>query len=121
MSIVIDSTTYDIPIKVINRKAEMLYKYAERTEDGVLHSELIGVYVNYDLEFGMSVNNVVDYAALYLKVTDAVASHEITILGETFDCYFAGIRDEVAKIKTSNYFRNLAFSVIAISPTRIPA
>jgi hypothetical protein len=119
--IIIDSVEYDVPIKSINRKSETLYKYGERTEDGVLHSEVLGVYINYDLECGMSVNNVLDYAALYLKITEAVSSHTITLLGDTFSCYFAGVRDEVAKIKTDNYFRNLAFSVIAISPTRVPS
>lgn len=124
MSITIDSTTYDIPIKVLNRKAEMLYKFAERTEDGVLHSELIGVYYNYDLECGMSRNNVTDYAALYAKITEPVETHTIVLPDEsgtlTFDCYFAGIKDEVVKAGATNYFRNLSFSVIAISPARTP-
>jgi len=121
MSIVIDSTTYDIGIKVLNRKAESLFKFAERTEDGILHSELIGIYINYDLEVGMSARNVSAYAALYLKVTEPTETHTITLLGDTFNCYFAGIRDEVAKTGTTNYFRNLSFSVIAISPARTPA
>jgi hypothetical protein len=124
MSITIDSTMYDIPIKVVNRKADTLYKYAERTEDGVLHSELIGVYYNYDLECGMSANNVTDYAALWLKLTEPVESHTIVLPDEsdtlTFDCYFANVRDEVTKTGATNYFRNLSFSVIAISPARTP-
>ena len=49
--IVIDGTSYDIPIKSIQGKADMLDKYAERTLDGVLHRELIGVYDNYEIEF----------------------------------------------------------------------
>ncbi len=120
--IVIDSTTYNIPLKTLNRKAEMLYKYAERTEDGVLKSELIGVYINYDFEAGMSANNISDYADLFLKLTEPVETHEITVLGDTFTCYFANIRDEVSKITDANpYFRNLTFSVIATSPARTPS
>lgn len=121
MSIVIDSTTYNVPIKTLKRKAEMLYKFAERSEDGTLHSELIGVFINYDLQAGMSANNVTDYAALILKVTEPVTSHEVTFLGDTFDAYFAGISDEVTRDGTTPYFKNLTFSVIAISPTRTPA
>lgn len=125
MSITIDSTTYDVPIKVVNRRADMLYKYAERTEDGVLHSELIGVYFNYDIEAGMSVHNVTAYANLWLKLTEPVSSHTINLPDEdgtvTFDCYFANIKDEVSKTGATNYFRNLSFSVIAISPARVPA
>jgi hypothetical protein len=122
MTITIDSVVYDLPIKSIKRKADSLYKYAERTEDGVLHSELIGVYYNYDVEIGMSANNVADYAALYLKLTEPVETHEITLLSTTFDCYFSSITDEAVKVKgATNYFRNLSFSVIAISPARTPA
>jgi hypothetical protein len=120
--IIIDGTSYDVPLTAKKRKAEMLYKYAERTQDGVLHSELIGVYVNYDCSVGMSANNVSDYAALYLKLTEPVVSHSIVMLGVTFDCYFAGINDEVVRERTeADYFRNLSFSIIAISPTRTPA
>lgn len=127
MSIVIDSITYDVPIETLSRKADLLYKFAERTEDGILHSELIGVYYNYDLKAGMSSNNIVDYAALWAKLTEPVESHTIimpdeTADGLTFDCYFANIRDEVAKLRTEqSYFRNLTFSIIAISPARVPA
>lgn len=120
MTIIIDSTSYDIPIKVLNRKAESLYKFAERTEDGVLHSEIIGVYINYDIEAGMSKNNVTDYAALFLKVTEAVETHTIELLGDTFTCYFSNVRDEVVKDGATPYFRNLSFAVIATSPTRTP-
>lgn len=124
MSIIIDSITYNVPIKVLNRKADMLYKYAERTEDGNLKSELIGVYFNYDVQAGMSINNVADYAALWLKLTEPVETHTITLPDEsgtiTYDCYFAGIKDEVAKEGTTNYFRNLTFSAIARGPARTP-
>lgn len=120
MALIIDSITYDLPLKVLNRKAESLFKFAERTQDGVLHSEILAVYINYDLQVAMSTSNVVDYAALYLKLTEPVETHTITILGATFTCYFAGISDEVAKDGTSPTFRNLSFSVIAVDPTRTP-
>lgn len=118
----IDGIDYDVKIKVISRKVEMLYKFAERTEDGVLRSELIGVYFNYDLEVGKSSNNCTAYTALWRKITEPVTSHQITMPDEsgevTFSAYFANIKDEVAKTGATNYFRNLAFSVIATSPAR---
>lgn len=124
MSITIDGTTYDVPIKTLKRKAEFLDKYAERTEDGVLHRELIGTYYNYELQAGMSANNSTDYAALWVKLTEPVASHSIVLPDEsgtlTFDCYFAGISDDVDRTGATNYFRNLSFSVIAVSPARTP-
>lgn len=127
MSITIDGTTYAIPFKVINRRAEILFKYAERTQDGRLHAEAIGTYYNYDLEMGMSANNVSDYADLWVVITDPDHEHEITLPDEggsyTFDCYFANQRDEAKTWKEDDtvYFRNLSFSVIAITPARTPA
>lgn len=124
MSITIDTITYDMPIRVLSRKADMLYKYAERTEDGNLKSEMIGVYFNYEVQVGMSSNNVADYAALWLKLTEPEEIHTITLPDEsgttTFSCYFANIKDEVVKEGTTNYFRNLTFSAIARGPARTP-
>lgn len=126
--ITIDSTTYDVNIKLISRKPDALYKYAERTQDGVLQKEIIGQYFNYDVQCGMSVNNVTDYAALFLKITEPVEFHTITNMPgaptgyESFECYFAGIKDDVAKWTDAGvkYFRNLSFSIIQRRPSRTP-
>jgi hypothetical protein len=120
----IDGLTYNIPYKAIRRKADMLYKFAERSEDGVLHSELIGVYFNFSLEFGMSANNSTAYVDLWLKLTEPITSHEVTLPNEgsgiTFDAYFSNIRDEIVKEANPNRFRDLTVDVIAISPARTP-
>jgi len=127
MTIIIDSVTYDIPLETVSRKADILYKSAERTADGTLHSELIGVFYNFTVKAGMSANNISDYAALWVKLTEPVESHTITLPDETangltFTCYFANIADDVVKwYPTQSYFRSLTFSVIAISPARTPA
>jgi hypothetical protein len=128
MSIVLDTVTYNLPLKTVNRKAEILFKDgAGRTADGVLHAEAIGTFMNYDCEVGMSKNNSVDYAAFWLAITEPTAEHEITLPDEsgtlTFDCYFANIKDTVMKWNEggTNYFKNLSFSVIATSPARVPA
>lgn len=127
MSLTIDGTTYNLPLKVVNRTASSLFKIAERTADGHLHTETIGWFYNFDVEVGMSANNVTDYAALWVKLTEPVESHEITMPNEsgslTFDCYFADINDTVMKWNEGgvNYFKNLSFSVIGISPARVPA
>ena len=128
MAITIDGTTYNVGIKVVNRKVDVLDKYAERTEDGVLQREIIGVYYNVDVECGMSRFNVADYNALFLKLSEPVEFHTITDAPGaptgygTFSCYFANIRDEAYKHKSdgTQYFRNLSFSVIARSPARVP-
>jgi len=53
--IIIDGIKYDMPIASMKANADMLDKYAERTVDGVLHRELIGVYDNYEIEFVSSI------------------------------------------------------------------
>lgn len=124
MSLTIDSTTYNVPVKVMSRKADMLYKYAERTEDGNLKSELIGVYFNYDLQCGKSLHNTTAYTALWQKLTEPDDTHTITVPDEdgtvTYSCYFANIKDEVDKEGSTNYFSNLSFSAIARGPARTP-
>ena len=127
MSITIDSIVYDIPFTIIGRKAEILFKYAERTKDGTLRAEAIGTYYNYDLQMGKSLNNATDYAALWTKITDPNYEHEITMPDDdgstiTFDAYFSGVTDEAYKWKANGdtYYRQLNFKVIAISPARTP-
>ena len=125
MTIIIDTITYDIPVKRIRRTADFLDKYAERTEDGILHRELIGVYFNYQLELGRTTNTT-EYAALWLKLTEPVEFHEVTVPDEdaaplTFTAYFAGVSDELRKetdVKT--FWQDLTVNFISKSPTRTP-
>jgi len=118
--IIIDGITYDIPIVSIKRTADFLDKYAERTEDGELHRELIGVYFNYSLKFGQSSNNVADYAALWVKLTEATEFHTVTVPDEsgtfTFTAYFAGVSDELKKEGAQNFWKNLTVNFVAKSP-----
>lgn len=120
MSIVIDSVTYDVALTVVRRKIDKLYKYAARTEDGVLRSEIIGVYKNYTFSCGQSARNVTDYTALIAKLSEAVESNTITVLGDTYEAYFANISDTLIKDNGTAYFRELTFDVIAISPAVTP-
>ena len=125
MSIVIDSTTYNIPILSIKRTAEFLDKYAERTEDGILHRELIGVYYNYSLRFGRT-NDTTEYAALWDKLTEPVEFHEVIVPdGDgtplTFTAYFAGVGDELRKdTDAKTFWKDLAVNFIAQEPARTP-
>ena len=122
----IDSETFNVPVKIMKRSADPLYKYAERTNDGILHSELIGVYFNYELEFGRA--SVSDYTDLWEKLTEPVESHEVTIPDEdgqhTFDAYFSSINDEFVRIEDDNvtrYMKNLRVKMTAIEPARTPS
>ena len=126
MSLKIDGTTYAIPIIEEGRQADLLFKYADRTQDGELHTELIGVYYNYK---GMKFGDIYDqsvYNAFYAKLTEAVESHTIELVDHTgaaveFDCYFANIKDALRREKSGVfYWKDLTIDIIARSPSRTP-
>jgi hypothetical protein len=121
--ITIDGTQYDVPIVSMKRTAESLYKFAERTVDGVLHSEIIGVYFNYQLVFGKSGGNQAAYAALFSKLTEPTEYHTVIVPDESGDhefvCYFSNIKDTFARVKGSNrYIEGLSVNIIARAPAR---
>jgi hypothetical protein len=118
--IIIDGNTYDVPVLSLRRTADVLDKSAFRTEDGTLHRELIGVYFNYQLQFGRTLN-VSNYAALWNKITEAVPFHEVTVPDQsgnyTFTAYVANVSDEIVKSENAvNFWRNLTVNFIAKAP-----
>jgi len=118
--IVIDSIDYDIPIVSLSGQADMLDKYAERTVDGVLHRELIGVYDNYEIQFAPSYRDSATYSRLWFKLTEPVPWHTVkfpTIFGEReIEGYFANTRHEVSKQKGGvTYWKGLSTSFVSRS------
>jgi len=116
--IVIDNIDYDIPIVSLSGKADMLDKYAERTVDGVLHRELIGVYDNYEIQFAASYRNSQVYSDLWFKLTEPVRWHTVkfpTIFGEReIEGYFANTRHEVSKQKDGvTHWKGLSTSFVS--------
>jgi hypothetical protein len=121
--ITIDSTDYNIPILSIRRTADILDKYAERTEDGVLHREIIGVYFNYQIKFGRT-NDTAEYAALWAKLTEAEEFHTVTVPDEngdyTFTAYFSNISDEMLRTTSAkNFWKSLTVNFIAQEPANV--
>jgi len=124
--IIVDGVTYDLPWVAVTEKIDKLYKYAERNEAGTLLSELIGVFYNFDVQIAESAANPTDYALFWAMLKTAKTSYQITMpdpSGDlTYYCYFSNIQHGLIKQKgTTNYFRGLSFSIIAISPAVVPA
>ena len=120
----IDGIEYGVPVVSVKRTADFLDKYAERTEDGELRRKLIGVYFNYQLEFGDGVNRT-EYAKLWDKLTEPVEYHEVTVPDEdgdyTFTAYFSGVSDELLlRRQEKNYWQNGTVSFTAKAPARKP-
>ena len=119
----IDGIGYKIDVMSVKRTADFLDKYAERTENGDLERELIGVYFNYKLQLGPGVDRA-EYARLWDKLTEPVEFHEVTVPDEdgdyTFTAYFSNVADELLrKVAERNYWKNLTVNFIAKKPARI--
>lgn len=120
----IDGVYYDIPMISIKRTADFLDKYAERTEDGDLKRELIGVYFNYQMSFG-TIDDVEGYEKLWDVLTEPVEYHDFdlpTTKGTySFRGYVSSVSDEIEKVfsKTAR-FAGLQCKFIAKKPSRIP-
>ena len=125
MSIIIDGDTFDIPVVGLDETCDFLDKYAERTEDGVLHRELIGCYFNQKIQFGAPPSTA-ELARLWLKLTEAVAYHTVTVPDDdgvdyTFIAYFAGVKRSLRKYTSARTFwKSLTVNFIAQSPARTP-
>lgn len=119
----IDGIGYKIDVLSVKRTADFLDKYAERTENGDLERELIGVYFNYKLQLGPGIDRA-EYARMWDKLTEPVEFHEVTVPDEdgdyTFTAYFSNVADELLrKVAEKNYWKNLTVNFIAKKPARI--
>jgi hypothetical protein len=121
MTIIIDGETFDVPVISMDESADFLSKFAERTEDGVLHTELIGVYFNQQIKFG-SPTDMTELARLWLKLTEATEFHTVTVpdtdgVDFTFTAYFASVKRSLRKYTTAKTFwRDMTVNFIAQSP-----
>lgn len=124
--IMVDGIFFDIPMVSLKRAADFLDKYAERSEDGELHRELIGVYYNYTLTAGTSSDfGDTDYDAFWEKMTEPVEFHEISIPTKdgyyTFAGYISSVSDEYKRILDNEAeFTGFTCKLIAKSPARTP-
>lgn len=120
--LVIDNEIYNIKVKTgIKRNADFLDKYAERTDDGDLQRELIGVYFNYkNISFEKQTDeNYSEYERLYDKLTEAEEFHNIEIAGTSFKAYFSNVSDEMYLYKNGRpYYRKLTVNFTAKMPAR---
>ena len=120
----IDGITYDIPLVSVKRTADFLDKYAERSEDGDMQRELIGVYFNYQMSFG-TIDDDSLYDALWEVLTRPVEYHDFelpTTRGRyAFRGYVSGVSDEIEKIMSDTAkFKGLQCKFIAKKPSRRP-
>ena len=120
----IDGVEYQVGIvSPMKRKGDILDLTANRTEDGVLHREVIGTYYNYTLNI-ITPSNKELYEALWWKLTEPVASHMVQLpYQETaFEGYFGSCQDDVNLIDSSGNFigKGISCNLVASRPSRTP-
>lgn len=120
--VIIDGIRYDVPVQDVTRNADVLDKYANRTENGDLKRKGIGVYFNYEITFGDTLETA-KYKALYNKLTEAEEFHTVTLPSSdgdfTFKAYITKVSDKmIAQYNGKNYFGSLKASFTAKAPAR---
>jgi hypothetical protein len=120
--LIIDGITYQVPIIELKRKADILDKYAYRSEDGILHREVIGTYYNYSMKIG-TVNDPVLYERLFSVLSAPVAYHTVELPNDhvAFKGYFSSISDEVSRVRSDGTkYKELSCNLTARAPRRRP-
>lgn len=99
--IYIDGILFNVPLVSIKRNFDVLDKFAERNEEGDLLREILGVYVNYTLSFGV-VDNDDLYEKLIDKLTEKEEFHNFKLPSTKkvfeFQGYISQVSDEMMKI-----------------------
>lgn len=121
--IIIDGTEYPVAITQLKRRADILDKYAYRSEDGHLHREVIGTYHNYDLQLACYDRKV--YNALFDVLSEPTAYHQVILPHDNvqFKAYFSSVQDEVVLIdeEMGTKYKGLSCKCTALIPRRTPA
>nr|DAE11338.1 MAG TPA: hypothetical protein [Myoviridae sp. ctq9w2]DAM86687.1 MAG TPA: hypothetical protein [Caudoviricetes sp.]DAZ48112.1 MAG TPA: hypothetical protein [Caudoviricetes sp.] len=123
--LIIDGITYNIPLISIKRNLDFLEKYAERSEDGDIKIETIGLYKNYTISIGL-IEDAELYDQLIEHITDCENRfHHVTLpdASKQFDFYgyFSSIKDEVEKVlETGAQYKGLSWKMTSKKPYKTP-
>lgn len=117
--IIIDGVEYPVAITELKRKADILDKYANRSEDGVLHREVIGTYHNYTLK--IYCEDMDTYNTLFDVISAPVASHIVELPHDnySFEAYFSSIEDSIKTITDDGtIYTGLSCRLTSTNPRR---
>ena len=123
--IYIDGRYWDVPFVSISRSFDVLDKFAERNEDdGDLKREILGVYLNYTMAFGI-IDDPEEYQSRIDKLTEPEEFHDFELPDPkgTFEFrgYISKVADEYKKIyENTSTFHNLTCQFIMKKPFRTP-
>lgn len=120
--IVIDGIVYNIGVYAdIKEVADFLDKYANRTDDGDLKRELIGVYFNFsDIKFeSQTDSNYDEFERLWNKLTEPEEFHDIKIANFEFRAYFNNVSRVIyGYLNNRAYRKDMTVNFTAKKPAR---
>lgn len=119
--LIIDGTEYPVAITQLKRRADILDKYAYRSEDGELHREVIGTYHNYDLQIACFNRHL--YDTLFDVLSEPTAYHQVILPhdGIQFRAYFSSVQDEILLVDDEGTtYKGLSCKCTAMVPRRRP-
>ena len=120
--ITIDGVFFDVPFLSISREVEVQEKYSKLTQDGTKRREILGVYYNYEVSFGL-IDDDVTYKLLFDKLTENEEEHTVIIPdingGFSFTAQIKSVSDKIEKILTNGVkMSGLRCSFDAVTPAR---
>ena len=122
--LVIDGIAYNIPLVSIKRTLDFIEKFAERSEDGDIKIETIGLYKNYTISIG-TIDDAETYDKLIEHITDCENRFHTVSLPDAskqfeFYGYFSSIKDEVEKVLASGAkYKGLSWKMTSKKPYKI--
>lgn len=122
--IYIDGQYYNVPITKVKRKANKIWKYADRTEEGIHVGEILGIYYNFTITIG-DIHDADEYDRFYSDITSSKAYRTVKMPSAeggrdfTFTCYLDSVSDEIARsYKGKNIKKGLSFQMVTKEPAR---
>lgn len=120
--ITIDGNIYNIGVYAdVKEAADFLDKYANRTDDGDLKRELIGVYFNFsNIKFEPQTDmNYEEYERLWDKLTEPEEFHNIKIANFEFKAYFNSVSRVIYGFANNKAYRkDMTVNFTAKKPAR---
>lgn len=118
----IDGVEYKVALSPLKRKGDVLDLEAERTQNGVLHRDIIGTFYNYTLGVERC-GDITEYEAFWWVVT-APSNHMIILpyATEEIEGYFGSAQDEVFFVNSEGKrCKGFSCNMVAVRPARTPA
>lgn len=123
MGVIINGITYNVEISGLSRSYRKDYKYKVTTEDGMVHSEIRAVYMDFDLSLGNIDATAYDNLMAVLRSTTGNCSVILPSSSKEVGVYigeFNGVKDEIiTQNDTETFWDNLTLSFSGTVPLEV--